>query len=127
MQITAQQVLEASKGMLQRQYYVVFSSPTNGIEPVMANLEAHLKHQCRIEADGIMVAAGPHWTDDEKYWNGEGMFVIRARSLEHAKSIAAQDPMHQCGARSFKVRPWLINEGGFKIKLTFSDGKMTLE
>ena len=43
--ITAQQVLEASRGMLQRQYYVVFSSPTNGIEPVMANLDAQFTNR----------------------------------------------------------------------------------
>jgi uncharacterized protein YciI len=127
MQVTKDDVMQASKGMLQKQFYVVFSTPTNGIGPVMENLEAHLAHQCKIEADGIMVAAGPHWTDDEKQWEGEGMFVIRARSLAHAKELAASDPMHKCGARSFVVRPWMVNEGGLTIRLTFSDGKFVLE
>ena len=127
MKITKDQVLEASSGMLQKQVYVVFSTPTNGIEPVMKNLAAHLEHQCSIERAGVMLAAGPHWTDDERFWDGEGMFVIRARSLEEAREIAAADPMHKCGARSFKVRPWLINEGVFNIRVTFSDGKMVLE
>lgn len=125
--VTREQVLEASKGMLQKQFYVVFSTPTNGIGPVMENLAAHLEHQCKIEQSGVMVAAGPHWTDDEKYWDGEGMFVIRAKSLGEAKEIAASDPMHKAGAQSFKVRPWLVNEGGLLIKLSFSDGKMKLE
>ncbi len=127
MQVTKDDVMQASKGMLQKQFYVVFSTPTNGIGPVMENLEAHLAHQCKIEADGIMVAAGPYWTDDEKQWEGEGMFVIRARSLAHAKELAASDPMHKCGARSFVVRPWMVNEGGLTIRLTFSDGKFVLE
>ncbi len=127
MNVTRQQVMDASKGMLQKQFYVVFSTPTNGVGPVMENLEAHLAHQCKIEADGIMVAAGPHWTDDEESWLGEGMFVIRARSLAHAKEIAASDPMHQAGARSFKVRPWLINEGGLTVRLSFSDGRFRLD
>jgi uncharacterized protein YciI len=127
MKITKEQVLEASKGMLQKQVYVVFSTPTNGIGPVMENLAAHLEHQCAIERSGVMVAAGPHWTDDERRWDGEGMFVIRAESLEDAKKIAASDPMHKCGARFFKVRPWLINEGGLNIRVSFSDGKMSLE
>ena len=126
MKVTKQSVLEASKGMLQKQFYVVFSTPTNGIGPVMENLSAHLEHQCKIEREGIMVAAGPHWTDDEEFWEGEGMFVIRAGSLREARELAATDPMHQCGARSFKVRPWLINEGGLKVHLSFSDGKMTI-
>lgn len=126
MNVTRQQVLEASKGMLQKQFYVVFSTPTNGVGPVMENLEAHLAHQCKIEADGIMVAAGPHWTDDEESWEGEGMFVIRAKNLAHAKELAASDPMHKAGARSFVVRPWLINEGRLNIQLSFSDGKYSL-
>ena len=102
------------------------ATPTNGIGPVMENLQTHLEHQCRIERDGILVAAGPHWTDDEKYWDGEGMFVIRATSLVEARELAASDPMHQCGARSFVVRPWLVNEGSLQLRVSFSDGRMTL-
>jgi hypothetical protein len=31
----------------------------------------------RLEKEGIMFAAGPNWTDDEKSWEGDGMLVIR--------------------------------------------------
>ena len=125
--VTKDQVLEASKGMLQKQVYVVFSTPTNGIEPVMEHLSAHLAHQAAIEQSGIMLAAGPQWTDDEMCWEGDGMFVIRADSLVEANAIAASDPMHKTGARSFKVRPWLINEGSLVVRLSLSSGTMTLE
>ncbi|QYY32700.1 MULTISPECIES: YciI family protein [Cupriavidus] len=125
--VTREQVLEASKGMLQKQFYVVFSKPTNGIGPVMENVPVHLEHQRKIEREGILVAAGPHWTDDEKFWDGEGMFVIRASSTEQARELAAADPMHQCGARSFTVRPWLVNEGRLDLRIEFSTGKMTLD
>ena len=122
--ITKDQILEASGGMLKKQLYVVFTTPTNGLAPVMENLPAHL---CEIERQGIMVAAGPHWTDDEQFWDGDGMFVIRATSLAHANEIAASDPMHKSGARAFTVRPWLVNEGGLVVKVSFSDGKMTID
>jgi uncharacterized protein len=127
MRVTREQILEASKGMLQKQVYVVFSTPTSGIGPVMENLAKHLEHQRNIERAGILVAAGPHWTDDEKYWDGDGMFVIRASSIEHARELAAADPMHQCGARAFTVRPWLVNEGRLNFQIDFSTGKMTLD
>ncbi len=127
MKITREQVLDASKGMLQKQFYMVHSTPTSGMAPVMENLPVHLEHQCAMERQGIMLAAGPHWSDDEQEWLGEGTFVIRAESLAHAKEIAAADPMHKAGARSFKVRPWLINEGGFRLRVTLSDGKFVLE
>lgn len=125
--VTREQVLEASRGMLQKQFYMVHSTPTAGMGPVMQNLPTHLEHQCAMERDGVMLAAGPHWTDDEQAWEGDGTFVIRARSLTHAHEIAAADPMHKAGARSFKVRPWLINEGGLRLKVTFSDGKFEME
>ncbi|MGY2290958.1 hypothetical protein ACW9H6_13650 [Pseudomonas sp. SDO528_S397] len=54
------------------------------------------------------------------------MFIIRATSIQHAKEIAAQDPMHQCGARTFSVRPWLVNEGRLNVSVEFSTGKFTL-
>lgn len=125
--ITREQALEASKGMLRKPLYVIFSRPTAGIGPVLANIQGHLEHQCKIEREGILFAAGPNWTDDEKYWEGDGMFVIRADSIEHARELAATDPMHRSGARAFTVRPWLVNEGQLSLRIDFSTGKMALD
>ena len=121
--IKVEDILNASRGMLQKQLYVVFTTPASGMGPVMANLEAHLKFQVELEQKGIMFGAGPFWTDDEKQWLGEGMVIIRAASLDEATKIAASDPMHASGARTFRVRPWLLNEGTVTIKVSYSDGK----
>ena len=121
--IKVEDILNASRGMLQKQLYVVFTTPANGMGPVMANIEAHLKFQIELEQKGIMFGAGPFWTDDEKQWQGEGMVIIRAGSLDAAKKIAATDPMHVSGARTFRVQPWLLNEGTVTIKVNYSDGK----
>ena len=121
--IKVEDILNASRGMLQKQLYVVFTTPASGMGPVMANIEAHLKFQVELEQKGIMFGAGPFWTDDEKQWQGEGMVIIRAASLDEAKKIAASDPMHASGARTFRVRPWLLNEGTVTIKVSYSDGK----
>lgn len=121
--ITKDDILKASAGMLQKQLYVVFTSPTNGMGPVMENIEEHLKFQVDLEQRGIMLGAGPFWADDEHTWNGEGMVIIRADSLTHAREIAETDPMHSSGARSFKVRPWLLNEGRVTVEVNFSTGR----
>ena len=121
--ITKDDILEASKGMLQMQMFVVFTTPTNGMGPVMENIEEHLQFQVNLEQRGIMFGAGPFWADDEHTWNGEGMVIIRADSLEYAKEIAATDPMHSSGARSFTVRPWLLNEGRITVAVDFSTGR----
>ena len=92
--VMKEDVMNACEGMLQKQLYVVFTTPT----------------------------AGPFWNDDETEWMGEGMVIVRAGSLAEAKEIAAADPMHFSGARSFTVRPWLMNEGTVTVKIRYSDG-----
>ncbi len=124
--VTKTDIKQASAGMLQWDMFLVTTSPSNGLGPVMQNLKEHLEHQVRIEKDGIMLAAGPLWDDDEETWHGEGVFVIRANSLAHAREIADSDPMHKSGARTYTVRPWMINEGNLTMKVTFSDQKSTL-
>lgn len=121
--VKAADILQASRGMLQKQLYVVFTRPTNGLGPVMANIKPHLDFQVDLERRGIMFGAGPFWTGDEQSWEGEGMVIIRAGSLAEARAIAASDPMHSSGARSFTVRPWLLNEGALTVKITYSDGR----
>ncbi len=111
-----------AKGLLGKRLYVVLTTPTAGLAAVKENLAAHLAFQKDIEQRGIMFAAGPFADDAEEFWSGEGMVIIRADSVEHAREIAAADPMHTSGAREFRVRPWLINEGSLTIKMTFSDG-----
>jgi uncharacterized protein YciI len=125
--ITKQDVLNSSSEMLNKDLYVVFTKPTNGMIPVMENLEDHLKFQVSLEKQGIMFGAGPFWEDNEIDWNGEGMVIIRANSFDQAKEIASSDPMHKSGARSFTVRPWLLNEGNIQVTLDYSTGKFKLK
>ena len=109
--------------LLAKRLYVVFSQPTNGLGPVLENLDPHVAHQTELERQGVMFAAGPFASDDEQHWNGDGMFIYRASSLEEATKLAESDPMHQSGARSFRIRPWLLNEGTFSVRLFYSGGK----
>ena len=124
--VPAAAVLDASKGMLQRQLYAIFTTPTDGLGPVFAVIEEHLKFQVELESKGILHEAGPMWTDDERSWEGEGLVVVRAESREEAIKIAESDPMHKSGARSFRVRPWLVNEGSITITLNNSTQSFTI-
>ena len=125
--VTKHDILAKTQQMLQKQLYVINTRPVNGLGPVMENLAEHLEFQIKIEQNGTMFAAGPLWADDEETWNGEGMVIIRAANLAEARKIAESDPMHASGARTFTVRPWLINEGGFSLRVTFSDGQRSLD
>ena len=125
---TPNEIIELSKerGYLAKQLYVIFTTPANGIAPVLENLQQHLDYQELLERRGVMFAAGPLWSDDEQRWDGEGMVVVRAGSLAEAEAIALQDPMHASGARRYRVRPWLVNEGTLSIKLNFASGRFEL-
>jgi len=119
-------VLNASRGMLQKQLYVIFTEPTSGMAPIMQVIKEHLDYQIDLEKRGIMFAAGPLWTDDGKSWAGEGMVIVRAASTEEAEEIAKADPMHRNGARRFRVRPWLINEGSITVRIGYSDQRVEI-
>lgn len=114
------------RGYLAKQLYAVLTKPANGIGPIMENLGEHLAYQEYLETEGIMFAAGPHWTDDEQEWEGEGLVIYRAGSIEEARQIAAKDPMHTSGARTFTVRPWLVNEGKITIELGLATGRFKM-
>ena len=55
-------------GVLAKKFYVVFTSPADGLGKVMENIEEHLAYQHEIEQNGIMFGAGPFATDDESHW-----------------------------------------------------------
>jgi uncharacterized protein len=112
------------KGFLAKSLYVVTTRPSGDMAAVMENIEEHLKYQVALEKRGILFAAGPTFSRDGTHWEGEGMVVIRADSLEEAHEIAGQDPMHKSGAREFDIHPWLLNEGSVTLKVSYSDGNV---
>jgi len=126
MPLPVEDVRKASSAMLQKQLYAIFTTPAGGIEPILAGLEEHLAFQMQLEREGVMYAAGPMWSEDERTWDGDGMVVVRAGSRDEAIAIAERDPMHRSGARKFTVRPWMINEGTMTVKLDMSSQKFTV-
>jgi uncharacterized protein YciI len=117
--------LSSARGLLGLRLFVVSSRPTNGLDPVMKNVDEHLAYQAKLERDGIMFAAGPMANEDSSEWLGEGLFMYRADSLDDARAIAQADPMHVSGARSFTLREWLINEGMFSVQVYLSSSLRT--
>jgi len=125
---TAKEITDISKarGYLAKQLYVILTTPTRGPEAVLKDLRPHIEYQDSLIKRGILFASGPTWTDDEQQWNGEGMIVVRAASLSEAETIAREDPMHASGARSFRIRPWLVNLGTLEVKLDYTTGRFQL-
>ncbi len=128
MQMTASEIEEfsRSKGFPALRLYVILTEPVNGLEAVQAASDDHLAHQVALEREGVLFAAGPLLTEDGVSCLGEGMIIVRAGSLAEARAIADRDPMHLTGARTYRIRPWLVNEGSLSIRLNMSDQTMRL-
>ncbi len=109
---TAQQ-----RGSLAYELFAVISTPSGDIESVRHNLQAHLSYQTEQEELGNLAFAGPLSDEAGENMNGDGLIIYRAESYEAAMEFALNDPMHRSGARSFKLRRWLINEGSLCLNL----------
>lgn len=114
------------RGALALELFVAVSTPQKSAEEVKAVLPDHLAYIQSLEVSGDLVMAGPLSDETGAEMQGAGMLVLRAESMETARTLAANDPMHSTGARSFKLRRWLVNEGRLSVSLGLSTGNVAL-
>ncbi|MCK7614669.1 YciI family protein [Roseibium sediminicola] len=114
------------RGALALELYVVNSVPAGPDVDLPGTLPDHLAYQTKLEAEGKLAFAGPVSDATGENMTGEGLIIYRAASLEDARALAEQDPMHQHGVRTFTIRRWLINEGSFTLSVGLSTGKAEL-
>lgn len=115
-----------SRGALALELYAVESTPAGSPESVRDNLPAHLAYQGQMEAEGKLVLAGPLSDDTGREMQGTGLIIYRAESLEAATALTKADPMHLSGARNFRIRRWLVNEGSLNISVGLSGKSVSL-
>ena len=115
-----------ARGSLALEVYVAVSTPVKPPEEVAAVLSDHLAYIQSLEQQGAVMFAGPLSDETGALMEGKGMLVLRAESLEAARGLADNDPMHKSGARSFELRRWLINEGSLNISLGLSGQTVSL-
>lgn len=108
------------RGALALELYVVNTRPVSPDADIKGALPDHLAYQARLEASGHLAFAGPVSDSSGEEMTGEGMIIYRAASLEDARALASDDPMHKNGVRTFTIRRWLINEGSFNLSIGLS-------
>ncbi len=118
--VEASKIIESSAPSLRMQLYVV-TSTANSLDAVKQNLAEHRTYLRSLEDQNVLFGAGPLWTEDGQYFEGDGMLIYRAASVEEATAIAQDDPMHTSGARTFRIRPWLLNDGSITIRVALSE------
>lgn len=126
MALTAKQVAALHERMLHKRLYIIFSEPTDKGGDRRKIFPRHIAYQLEIERKGILFAAGP-FVDGRGKPQGSGMIVVRAKSAAEAKKIADADPFHRHGYRRYRIQAWEVNEGGFNLRVKFSDGTFALD
>ncbi len=126
MALTPQQVEELHAKMLHKQLYIIFSEPTDKGGDRRKVFPKHIAYQLEIEKKGILFAAGP-FVDAKGKPQGPGMIVVRAKNMAEAKKIVDADPFHKLGYRKYRIQAWQVNEGGFNLRVKFSDGTFALD
>lgn len=116
-----------ARGALALELYVAQSTPSGAPEAVKAALPDHLAYQAELEARGALAFAGPMSDETGALMEGIGMIVYRATSFEAAQALAEADPMHACGARTYVLRKWLINEGSLTLSVGLSGKTVSLD
>ncbi len=112
--------------LARHQFYICFTERVQRDGDAMANLKPrmseHLAWIAGLEQQGIAFAAGPFRDrNDPSYWNGDGMFILRADSQQAAAAIADTCPFHASGLRQYRIVPWWMNEGCINITLKLTE------
>lgn len=115
------------RGALALELYVVQSEPAAAPEVMKQQLPDHLAYQSEQEKLGNLVMAGPMSDATGELMQGVGLIIYRAESLEAAKKLAENDPMHSTGTRTFSIRRWLVNEGSLSLNVKLSAQSVSLQ
>jgi uncharacterized protein len=110
--------------MLMKSYYVMFRQVVDRTKLGPSVLLAHYQWMIELEKQGQVFASGPLF--DASDAPGVGMTVFRASDFDQATALAAADPFCQCGAATFEIKRWQLNEGRLQISIDLSDRSFQL-
>lgn len=99
------------KGNWAKQVFACFTNPQKPGPPPADVLAAHKAYMAELEAQGKVFLAGPLSNEEGTHMSGAGLIVLAADDLAEAHALAAGDPMHAEGIRSFTIQAWRLNEG----------------
>ena len=66
------------------------------------------------------------WSDEHDLL-AKRLYAVLSEPVSGLQPVLDHLEAHACGARRFTVRPWLLNEGTFSVRLFYSGGKPRIE
>lgn len=106
-------------------WVAIWGPPLGDLMPL---LDEHLQFMSDLEDDGSLFASGPFTAPGGPgAIVGTGMTILRAGTQEEAEMILRREPMCSAGLRTFEIRPWLLMEGSFAVRVRYSQRNHTVE
>lgn len=115
------------RGSLAFELFVVESTPAAAPDALKETLPRHLAYLKEMEKTGRLFLAGPLSDDTGEQMIGAGLLMYRAQTMDEARELARNDPMHAEGIRTFTLRKWLINEGSPSFEMRLGDNRVELK
>lgn len=106
--------------MIRKELYVVLSRAIGDPSRLRPLLPQHLAYMIDLEKKGLLFASGP-FTDGDGNPTGAGLTILSVPTMEAAQEVAQKDPFVLAGVRDFEVTRWILNEGGFRLTVNYSD------
>jgi uncharacterized protein YciI len=97
------------------------ASPMDYLAP---HLREHIRWLEAQEKNGSLFLSGANIDGDE--WDGSGVAILRAPSLEAAVAISDTEPFHREGLRVNTVHGWQLNEGTVRLSFSLYTSKFSL-
>ena len=94
------------------------------LEYLGPHIQEHIVWLQDQERNGVLFLSGANADGEE--WDGSGVAIIRAPSLEAAVAISDTEPFHREGLRVNTVHGWQLNEGNVQISLSLLTNKFSL-
>jgi uncharacterized protein len=110
--------------MLKKVLFVALSKAVATSDRMLPHVAEHLRYMNDLEERGILFASGPFV--QEGVLVGDGLTILRAESLDHARQLMEEEPLIKLGMRTFELRKWELREGRISISLNASRSSFDL-
>ena len=131
--ISSQEELEIqnlSKNFLRKKMFVMIRHPLKN-ELAKFHFKDHLNWVIEMEKEGKVFCSGPFVeskaTEGRPGSPAGGMTIVRAASKEEAIELVNTDPYVINSVVSFEMKEWLVMEGGFNLRVSFSQGSFQID
>jgi uncharacterized protein len=111
--------------MLKQRLFVALSTARASAEQMLPHVAEHLEYMSSLEEKGVLFASGPFVQPGVLV--GDGLTILRTRTIEEARALMEDEPLIKLGFRAFELHSWELREGQISVTLNLSKSSFSLD